>query len=204
VTLRASVSKLEAFRLFRDEEWMSFADLLATLRGETPEKPEMSAGSALHSILEVADGPIDYAEMGGFEFLFELPEDAPALDLLPLRELPAARVYQIGSEEVTVRMRCDAFDGTRVDDHKLRSKTFDAQKYADSYQWRLYLSVLGVSVFRYNCFCGRPDRKNPNRWTIREFHPLTLHRYPEMEDDVRSLISDYARFYREHEKEIAA
>jgi hypothetical protein len=68
----------------------------------------------------------------------------------------------------------DGSDGA-IYDHKLTER-FDAERYADSYQWRCYLLMFGARKFVYNVFEGR-EGNAANEWVIHGFQQFPLYAY---------------------------
>lgn len=192
--ISASVSNVELYRRFRSSEDFPLDILLRQMRGETEPTEKMRAGTALHAYLEHADDDaVSVAYSDGYTFHFACES---SIDLSPVRELRGQRVFSLSNgETIEVRGRVDALDGMTVDDHKL-SADFDAARYMESYQWRLYLAIFGATQFRYNVFVGAADREDATVWTIRDFVQLTLHAYPEMERDIDAELIRYVDFFR--------
>lgn len=174
IDLKVSVTDLESFRLFRTQEWMTFDKLMHSLLRTEPENMHMAAGTALHTFLQHAERrSYDDAEEGRFRFIFNMDEE---LVLSPLREMRASKVYDVGGVRLDVRGRVDGFDGTQVDDHKLKGKAVDAETYGDSAQWKLYLDILGGKAFNYNLFVATIKEKDEEAWwdlPCAEFIPNT-------------------------------
>jgi hypothetical protein len=196
--VRISVSDLESFRRYRTDEDFPLHVLLRQLRREEPPSDKMIAGTALHHLLETAadDTTLDRVEIDSHVFRFTCEGE---LRLSPIREMRGTRTYHVDGEAVTLSGRVDEIDGTHIVDHKLTSN-FDATRYLDSYQWRAYLSIFRASKFTYNIFVGARNNKNPEEieWEIKEFHPLTFYRYPELDADLVSEIGRYLEFARLH------
>jgi hypothetical protein len=195
--MRVSVSNLDLFRKWRGDEEFPLHILLQQLRRESGPTLLMRAGSALHELLEKADEcETETATVGDFRFTFNL--DA-GLCIAPFRELSATRRFVIDGTEVTLSARADCFFGKKVEDHKLTAY-FDAERYAESIQWRAYLLIYGADQFTYNVFVGDVEERKelPHDVTIRDFHRLTFYRYPEMEQDVRDELARYVEFARAH------
>jgi len=79
-------------------------------------------------------------------------------------------------------------------DYKLTER-FGAERSADSLQWRCYLTMFGVSMFRYVVFVGGFD-KAEGEWVVKEVHPLTFYAYGAMKAEVLREVSDFAAFLR--------
>lgn len=188
--MRLSVSGLDAFRRYRDTEDADLDALLRQLRKEEPPSRPMLAGSAFHHVLEHAGpGSMDYAEANGFKFRLQVDCDLP---LPAIRELKGEVQLTTKSGPVTLVGVVDGMDGVEVWDHKLTAR-FDAERYAESYQWRCYLTMFGGTKFTYNIFVGKDD-EDLDEWVITEFHPLTFYAYPAMRDDVMREIEQFAAF----------
>lgn len=191
---RVSVSDLETYRYYRQHEDVTLEQCLAQLRRETPPSPAMAAGRALHRILEntAPDAPETVAVEGdGFRFYFDCDVD---LAIPVVRELKGELEIETPSETVTLVGVVDAMD-TAVYDYKLTGR-FDAERFADSYQWRCYLMMFRASRFVYRVFVGQEHVGG--EWTIREYHELPVYRYPGMEEDVQREVSEYAAFARQY------
>ena len=147
--LRTSASDIDALRRFYDEEDADLADLVRQLRHLMPSTDAMEAGTALHAALERAE-PGDYKGLTFGDYIFSFETDA-AIDLPAIREMKATRQYLVDDVVVTLVGKVDAIHGKRIDDHKFTAR-FDADRYLDSYQWRIYLEVFGADRFRWNIF----------------------------------------------------
>src|SRR5579859_7493831 len=183
--MRISVTHLDQLAYFHasdGEPWeMSLDELVRRLLNQEPPSPAMAAGTAFHSILENAKAGDELREVerDGFKFRFE-----------------------VDGETVTLSGQVDAFTGWRVDDHKLTER-LDAEKYADSWQWRAYLSLYGCDEFRYNIFeCYLRERENVR--IVHSYHPLTFYRYPDMESDLQRAVEQFTHFVRTYAPQYVA
>lgn len=194
-TLRVSASDIDALRYFLADDDAELADLLAQLRRETPPTEAMTVGTALHAALEICQ-PGSHGELSANGYTFEFRADCE-IDLPEIRECKATQDYQIDGCLVTLVGKVDAIHGLRVDDHKFTSR-YDAERFLNSYQWRVYLDIFGADEFRWNVFEGRQDTSDPQRYVIYNVHQLTTHRYPGMEEDVRRAVRTFLGFARQH------
>lgn len=192
--LRVSATDIDALRRYRGDEDAELADLLAQLRRESEPTEAMMAGTALHKALETAEA----GELRGFAvdgFTFDIEVDAE-IDLPPTREMKGTREYVVDGCIVTLVGKVDAIHGKRVDDHKFTSR-YDAERYMDSYQWRIYLDIFGADEFRWNIFEGKEAFEGSRHYAIRAFHKLTMHRYPGMSNDIMREVRSFVSFARE-------
>jgi hypothetical protein len=190
--VRISVTELDAYRRYRDNEDAELETLLSQLRKQEPPTRAMLAGKALHSILEKAGpGDLHVAEQDGFRFTFKVDCE---LALPAVREIKGDIKLYTTTEPITLVGVVDALEGLTVHDHKLTAR-FDAERYADSYQWRCYLVMFGGRKFIYNVFVGDEDADG---FTVYDFHQLPLYAYPGMHDDVQREVSEFAAFIALH------
>jgi hypothetical protein len=176
--IRVSVTDLDSMLYWRESD-MEFEDLLKRLRGEEPPGPNMLAGRAFHKLLETASDQDEWfaAEQDGVRFDFAIEQE---IALPQIRELKAEHVFQTPSGPVTLVGKVDGLQGITVHDYKLTER-FDAERYADSYQWRSYLTMFGARQFVYDVFVCRYD---PDRVYVFDYHRLPFSAYPGMEADV--------------------
>ncbi len=193
--LRVSASDLDAYRYFMAHEEADLEALLAQLRREMSPTPAMMTGTALHKALEDSvDGT--YESLSADGYTFQIDFDA-TLDIPAIREIKATRDYEINDCIVTLVGKVDAVHGKRVDDHKLTGR-YDAERFVGSYQWRVYLDIFHADAFRWNVFEGRPSRDDHKHYRISALHPLTIHRYPGMTDDILRALHHYVDFAQIH------
>jgi hypothetical protein len=196
-TLRVSATDIDALRFYLyppiPEMEIELDELLRRLRRQEPPTPAMLAGTALHKALEnAAAGEFAGLAADGYTFSFDTDVE---LDLPAIREMKATREYRIDNCAMTLVGKVDGIHGRRVDDHKLTER-FDAEKYLDSYQWRIYLDVFGADEFRWNIFEARESA--PQNYLIKAVHPLKMHRYPGMTSDVERQLRSFLDFARTH------
>jgi len=197
--IRVSATDIDALRFFLyppiPEMEIELTKLLARLRRQEPPSPAMLAGTALHKALELAStGDHKGFSIDDHTFSFDFDGD---IDLPSIREMKATRDYLIDGCAVTLVGKVDGIHGKRIDDHKLTER-FDAEKYLDSYQWRIYLEVFDADEFRWNVFEGRPTIEGGKDYIIRAVHPLRMHRYPGIGEDVERELHRFVSFARDH------
>lgn len=190
--MRISVTDLDSFRYFKASEEMDLAELLSRLRREEPPSPAMLAGRALHKVLETASWEsADTAEADGYKFHFRASCE---IAWLPVRELKGEIMLPSPAGPVTLVGVIDGLDGA-IYDHKL-TKRFDAERYADSYQWRCYLTMFGAKKFVYNVFEGEQDETGD--YNIWGFHRFQLYAYEGMRNDVLREVGELAELIAKH------
>lgn len=185
--IRLSVTDLDSYHYWLGSD-MELDALLTRLRGEEPPGPNMLAGRAFHKLLETSGAcDLPSAVVDGVEFDFVLEQEI-ALPLI--RELKAEKVFETPSGPVTLVGKVDGLQGITVHDYKLTER-FEAERYADSYQWRCYLTMFGAKQFVYDVF---QCRYSDDRVTVYEYHRLPLAAYPGMETDVYREVCSLAGF----------
>lgn len=190
--IRLSVTDLDSYLYWLDSEDMDLSELLDRLRGQAEPTPQMRAGSAFHKLLEEANaGELSRSEIDGFEFHFGIDQE---MALPAIRELKGERQFLTPSGPVTLVGKVDGLTGISVRDYKLTER-FDVERYADSYQWRSYLTMFSAQVFIYDVFVCRYDE---HRVVIYDYHQLQLHAYPSMAADVHQKVCGLAEIVAKH------
>lgn len=195
--MRMSATDLDAYRYWRasepEDEAAALADLIARLRREAPESPAMAVGKALHSALEHAS-PGEFMELEADGYRFQFPHDFE-IALPEIREIKAEKVYVVDGIEVVMVGKVDAVEGLRVEDHK-STERFDAERFLDSYQWRVYLDIFDATHFRWNVFELQASRDEADTFEVRALHHVDQYRYPEMRADLHQAIGEFVDFAR--------
>lgn len=189
--MRLSVTELEAYRRYRDNEEVSLDDLLSQLRRQSTPSRAMLAGSAFHKVLEhAAVSDLETAEMDGFKFRFKLDCE---IKLPVVRELKGELSLPSPVGPVLLVGIVDGLDEA-IRDYKLSAR-FDAERYTDSYQWRCYLEMFNGHKFTYDVFVGKDEGEE---WLVYDYHQLPLYRYPGMRQDIHREINEFAVFVKKH------
>jgi len=190
--IRISVTDLDGYLYWLASETSELDELIARLRGQEEPSPQMLAGRAFHRLFEDAQGgEIGKACIDGWRFEFALDKEIAVPDI---RELKGEMVIPTKAGPVTLVGKVDALHGTTVIDYKLTER-FDAERYADSYQWRAYLLMFGATRFDYEVFqCCYGD----DCIVIYDHHPLSFYAYPGMREDVLTLVSSLAEIVAKH------
>lgn len=190
--IRISVSDLESYRYYKDDDDSTLEDLLKRLRHEDPPNDAMMAGRAFAKFMEHSrPSSIESAEVDGWEFFFDLDVE---LWVPPVRELKAEVVYQTTYGPVTLVGMVDSLEGIVIRDQKLTQR-WDPEKYMDSLQWRAYLVMFQAKKFRYDIFVGKYAGR---RVAITEYHPMDFWTYPGIEADVERAVVELAGLIFEH------
>lgn len=196
--IRLSVSWLDEFLYWQSQEDMSVEDLIERLKGVPEPTPQMLAGRAFHSLLEHSGiGEMFSVRHDGFTFEFNIEAD---IELSPIVELKGEHVFDTSSGAVTLVGKVDAMNGRLIRDYKLTER-FDAERYADSYQWRAYLSMFDGRAFIYDVFSGRVDEGVVK---IFGYDKLPLYAYPGMAQDVIRVAGELAGIVSRYWPERAA
>ncbi len=194
--IHVRVSQMEGLRYWKDQEESTLADLVARLRGDGPESPQMQAGKALAKFFEHADDQAygeAYVDGWSFDFQLEAEFSRPAH-----RELEGSMVIETPSGPVLLTGHCDGLGGRTIHDQKLTEK-WDAERYLDSLQWRAYLVLFEADTFTYDVFVGRYGTgRNQGQVTVTDYHPMTFYAYPDMRRDVERAVAELAAVIVRH------
>jgi hypothetical protein len=181
---RASVSNIESFRQWSEDEDLELSWLLQRILGPFEQTPAMRAGELFHKALETMSGDAATLTADGFTFHIDCDIELVKPDCC---ELPISMDY--GGLVVTGRV--DAVFGSMVYDHKTTAQ-FDPDRLMSGYQWRYYLDILGVNRFAWNVFVMKEvDFKE---YKITDFHVLEQRRYPELHLDCMNMATKYRQF----------
>lgn len=179
--LLVSVSKLEAFRLFRAEA-IPEDEFLATLRGEFAGNERTVRGQSIHSFIET-----------GFSLNHRIhwPSVAEALEPEDRAGTPEVWISDdLGPDHITARV--DALNGLSIREFKT-TKQFHIERYLDSCQWRFYLLLSGAWEVVYRVF-ELTDGKPPH--AVREAHTFSVVGYPALESDCLAHVDEFRTWCR--------
>jgi hypothetical protein len=194
--MRLTVSELQCYQRYRDSEDVTLEECLLQLTKREVPTPAMLAGRKLHEALEFAQ--YDWADRQRShirykDYLFFFQTDIE-LAIPEVRELKGEMIVETSFGPIILVGVVDSID-TAIGDYKL-SGHFDAERLAKSYQWRCYLQMFGAHKFIYKVFIG--EEIKPKEWAIRDYHELTMFRYPGMEQDVQREVEQCVIFMRDH------
>ena len=196
---RISVSALDSYTYYRDSE-QTIEEYVECLRRIDPPNPRAELGTLFHSYLEawaegVVHAPFEHCRCRECCGGFDLSGVNVTLERPVAQEVPIERLYRTSKgRSVLVRGRLDAIVRNGVVDYKT-TKQPDMERYMDTYQWRVYLSIYPAEWFRYEIF-KLGDERSTGITPVYEHSNLTLRPYAGMEDDVEARISEYDEFLR--------
>lgn len=197
--MRLGVSDLQCWQRYRNSEEVTLAECLKQLRREEPPTSALLAGRKLHKALESARYDQDEANPFGqsvlrykdYVFIFQCDVE---IAIPAVRELKGEITIQTVLGPVTLVGVVDSI-GNAVSDYKLTGH-FDSERLIASYQWRCYLQMFERHRFDYKVFVG--DEIKPKEWAIKDYHEISVYRYPGMEEDIQREVGECARFMREY------
>jgi hypothetical protein len=199
--LRVSVSDLDLYRAYRNDEDFDLGVFLAQLRHQTARTGAMDRGVAFHTALEHATlGESSILTAEGHTFAFTCDAE---IEAWPRREEKREKDYG----GVIVSARCDRIMGKVIVDDKTTEK-FDSEameRYMDKYQFRYYLDMWEADEFRWHIWevrkLSQSDYKSMTNlenstiaYEVYAHHLLKQYRYPKMEEDCRDLALEFADF----------
>lgn len=192
--MRISATTLESYRLFMqpDQEWMSEADLIASIRGEFRPNHKINLGSAFGLVLE---DPDRYLVPGGFRItvngeVFEFGRDVmePCLAVIDRRGVFEAKaIKRYGDCDVV--SKADHLLGADLSEFKTTLSSFDAGKYMDSYQWRFMADSFQAKRITYHVFCL--SEATNGVISLRSIESLPLYPYPDLHADCARLVEEF-------------
>ena len=206
---RVTATMLEAFRRYKDNEYMSFFDMVASIKGTTEENDAMRLGTAVHEVLEhypYGNAKYDwftrlnYVDTRGHNIgTAGIAQHHEWLDDSWLREVPTEKGIAMADGTVLyLKCKADAVAGTTVVDHKVTTKPINdamIQRYQDSMQWRAYLFAFGASQFMYNIL---QMENEDGVWYVKANEQAYMSDYPTMGLDVVDMVHELYEFTKKH------
>jgi hypothetical protein len=200
--IRASVSQIDKYAAYLNDEDYPLDLLIRDLRGQTPRTPAMERGHAFAKAMESAAGAVeDMMVYDGHAFAFTCDAE---IEAWPRRELKAEKDYG----GIIVSARCDRLHGMSIADDKSTSHfSGDAgvEKYIGKFQWRYYLDIYGAHEFIWHIWETREVKFDPEdypgikaAWEVFAHHVVRNYRYPELEAECE----DFAREFKDFAERI--
>lgn len=171
------------------------AELIGKIKGEFTWTPEMRLGTAYHAILEQPQLSLSgFYESDGFQF------EAEAVDQM-LATIPEGGLFEVkttrellvpGVGLVTLVSKADHLFGAHLSEFKTTLGSFDAEKYTDSYQWRVMAFLFEPEILTYRVAC-LSDYKDA-AIGLRSIEQVDLFPYPNLEIDVRRMVREFVHY----------
>ncbi len=146
-----SPSKLETYRLYRNEEFngtITKESVIDTVLGVKKFSKKMSFGTAYHEMLEhgvepYEAGQVYSVDVDGDDFIFQQEHVQPIIDFRnkhpnTVYECWLPFVIKLGNTNVRIRSRVDAIEGNVIHEFKTSSRGADVSHFERSCQWKLY------------------------------------------------------------------
>lgn len=196
--MRISCTLLDSFRLYLDEDWMSEADLLASIARLRPPTHAMALGTTFGQVL--AD-PEPYRVSGGYRVIspetgetFDFGDDVmgPALEAIGPRGTFEAKATTLYGKH-TVVAKADHLVGADLHEFKTTTSSFDIDKYLDAYQWRFMHEIFRPARITYTVFCLFESAQN-GVIELRGIERFQVYPYPEMPRDCARLVRRFADY----------
>jgi hypothetical protein len=201
------VTQLETFRRYRDDViGSSEQQVVDSISGLFLGNDKTNIGSAFHWIVENNSADVATFDKILFDkFGAKLSDEQKHLALSHAKNLgvftPEIRLnktFKTDFGAFTLSGQMDALQGNTIRDNKVTFSPVDMQKYADSYQWRLYLSIFELDRFLYDVFEVVDYKEEMGRditsCKIIQHEPFECLRYENMETDIENLLYSFCRW----------
>lgn len=205
--LTIRVTAIEAVRQLlycvteENEAWINEPNVIDTLKGVERYNVKAAYGSAGHAIIE---NPLACKVEGGYkvdDFFFTDQQAAPLIKFhsehpLMTREVPISKAYDLQNCTLLITGTTDHIEGIICRDTKFKFSSFDVQDFMDSYQYRLYLDMLGMKHFIYDFFPVKSfnGMEDMSKSVIKECEPMPLVAYKGMQEDIYSMLNEVMDF----------
>lgn len=201
-------TQLETYRRYRDGEYTTYDELIATLKGQTEPNDAMKFGTAVHTALETyvagyAPQTRDASKLmwnvdGYILAPQSIKQATEGIDQQSSTEVKVSReIFADDGTVLTLTGTCDVVYGTHVLDYKTtKSSITDSkvQAYQESYQWRCYLAMTGCENFTFRIMQWQDDG---DFWYISNILDVRCDRYIGMIDDVERLVRELYLFTKD-------
>lgn len=197
-------TQLETFRRYMMMEYVTFDDMIRSLKGETVTNDAMRFGTAAHKACEMVVKHKDkrlLSAVGVDDYLFSGQHILAAVDGVSdsaATEITYTRDFIIHGDDVQLKGTCDVVQGNEVMDYKNTFKSITDEKlrsYEDSLQWQAYLVLTGCQKFTYNVMQWKND---DGIWYITNQEYVTCSRYTGIIDYVEQWLRVLHEFAIEH------
>lgn len=203
---KINVTLLESFRRFQvgtSENYDTEQQLVEQLSGKFDGNDKTNIGGAIHFIIEnYGSDRKDYSDKFQ-EFKVKI-DTTKHIDLLynhcqSIRpytpEIPLSKTFKTQYGELLVSGKMDVLQGNVIRDTKVTFRTPEMQKYMESIQWKLYLSIFELDRFIYDIFevIGYDETmgRDISNCEIKLHEPFECLRYEKMETDIENTIASF-------------
>lgn len=198
--LRISTTALDQYRRFRLYDYVSFDEVVASLKRQGETSFQMIVGTAFGELV-IPSTRFDAVPVEGSEeftverngIVFDARSICDARDKMPalgVYEAKRTKRFNIGGRSVLLVAQADALYGRTVYENKTTWKACDVEGYMESPQWACYLEVFGADRCIYNVW----RLKDRGVIEVDEHTQFTVTRYAGMTDTVRNYLSEYVTF----------
>ena len=211
--IRISATLLESFRLFLVSEpdlgeARIEAELIASIKGEQVSNRKMQLGHAFHYLVEHPQMTLHgLYEHSGFRFAPECIESV-------LERISMGGVFESKAEKcigetregdgLVLVAKADHVYGLHLSEFKAPSDgvnangdktyaSFDAEKYVNSYQWRVMAMLYEPQLITYHVACLKDADEC---YQLKSFDSMNLYPYAGLESDVKALVREFMRYVR--------
>lgn len=199
MALRISVTQIESFRYFLENDYVSQDTFINELVCKTAPSRNMQLGTAYHSILE---NPSKY-EMDCFytcDFhLFRKEDIEKSIKVIDYSfPFEVKKVKIIGSKYGFINLvaKVDQLCGTYITENKTRWSKFEWEKYHFSCQRKFYSDIFEIEKVKYNVF-EMSDTKSRGLELV-DIHTFTFYTKPSEIIEAYDLLNKFLDFIYEH------
>lgn len=200
--MRISVTTLESFRLFcqPENEWMTEAELIATIKGQFAGSHKVDIGQAFGRVLEHPDR---YRVPGGHRVPIRGTDRFIALGdevmAEPLALIEPGSVFEAkGLKSYNghdVVAKADQMIGAHLIETKATLGSFDFHKYADGCQWRFMADIFRPRCITYRVFVLAED-EDTGVIRLKSSESFNLYPYPGLHEDCAAIVSRFVEYVR--------
>jgi len=199
--MRIAATLLASFRRWQECDYAELCDemeteLIAQIKGEFSPTPAIVIGQAYDSLIQnprLAAGGVFYE---ADHLLFTTEAVDALLAHVDRRGLFQVKTTQYFGRSINVVAKVDYIFGSQISEFKTTLGQFSAEKYMDSFQWRIYLLLFEAARLTYYVACLQEEEYPQPLFSIRALETMNLYAYPQLENDVKALVHDFADYVK--------
>jgi hypothetical protein len=196
--MRISTTALDGYQYYLDGkiEQEDYISNLVVIK----DSPAMKIGRAFETVLHSPHqyDKYNYYVCDGIKFDNNLITDS--LEYInhlakPTWQSKIVKQYDIGGENVNLVGVADILNGNEIIDIKTTAR-FDYERYFWSWQWRAYLELFELDLFKY--FVAE-YKTNNDVIEMNHLYQFEFYRYPDMEIALNNILTKFVKFIKEME-----
>ncbi len=189
--VRISPSVLDGFRYYINYG-NSVDEYIESLKNSSEFSLKARVGTCLHSVLEHSVLVGDELSLFFDGYRTNIYIDASCvLENPTITELKAVKSIEVDGYQIDLVGKADAIYGNMGKDYKFTFSSSPTDRFIESVQWKIYMMLFDLELFRYIIFRCKGDEKKVSVYEVEHYD---IYRNQYIESDVYSLSSQFVDF----------